>query len=163
MSLIHSTELGSVRNDHVLHPKYHSGKKQNVERKHRGHGMFRDVHHHSLDVRRCLCAYVQPAWILFKAFGPHATWHPSADNGIYSQLLSCSALKRHTQIPITCTITTVQLTYGGTQKQRPEMIENTLLHIQYLIISCRINQINLKISFYKHFIHNSYFNSAKWG
>lgn len=78
--------------------------------------MFRDVHHHWLNVYKCLCAYVQPAWVHFKAFGPHATWHPSADNGIYSQLLSCSALKRHTHILITCTITTARLTYKGAHK-----------------------------------------------
>ena len=48
---------------------------------------------------------------LFKGFGPHVTWHLSADNGIYSQLLSHSALKpphthQHTHISPTCMVTT---------------------------------------------------------
>lgn len=45
-----------------------------------------------------------PALTLFKGFGPHVTWHLSADNGIYSQLLSHSALKpthTHTHIHTT--------------------------------------------------------------
>lgn len=52
-------------------------------------------------LNHCICthtyAYTQlpplPTSALFKRFGPHVTWHLSADNGIYSQLLSRSALK----------------------------------------------------------------------
>lgn len=53
-----------------------------------------DVHAHtrSANVRPLLSFPPLPTSALFKGFGPHVTWHLSADNGIYSQLLSRSAL-----------------------------------------------------------------------